>query len=66
MDASIFYKSLYGQGSPNFGNVSNIKEIFSIDFVLGSPGFLYKRTVYSILGWAGDIGGLAGIFSVII
>ena len=37
-----------------------------MDFVLGSNGSVYIRTVYSILAWAGDIGGLAGTFSCII
>ena len=40
------------------------KEIYTSIFYLGVPGSEYTRTVYSVLDYLGEVGGLFGIFSM--
>ena len=40
------------------------QEIYTTIFYLGIPGFEYSRTVYSLIDFLGEIGGLFSIFSM--
>ena len=41
-----------------------VNEVISMNFYLGIPGAEYTRTVYSMLDFLGEIGGLFGTFSM--
>jgi hypothetical protein len=38
--------------------------VFSVSYLLTSEGRIISRTVYSIIDWLGDIGGIYGTFTM--
>ena len=55
LDLTGLMQFIYGPG----GRLG-LNEIFSMNFALNVPGKEFRRTVYTLIDWVSDLGGLFG------